>query len=87
MQQILNVYIIFIKKIAFLLDLLTPLGLGLVRYYRDRSEAHVEAAVRLMLARAASRSFDVVELRCNGEGAIGFLTSALQSSGIVVSIA
>jgi hypothetical protein len=40
-----------------------------------------------MLAKAASRSFDVIELRCDGEGAIGSLTSALQSSGIVVFIA
>ncbi len=48
----------------------TPLGLGLVRYLRDRSEAHVETAVRLVLAKAASRSFDIIEIRCDGEGAI-----------------
>jgi hypothetical protein len=40
-----------------------------------------------MLAKAASRSFDVIELRCDGEGAIGALTSALQASGTVVTIA
>ena len=40
-----------------------------------------------MLAKAASRSFDVVELRCDGEGAIGALTTALPASGIVVAIA
>jgi hypothetical protein len=40
-----------------------------------------------MLANAASRSFDVIELRCDGEGAIGALTSALQASGVVVTIA
>jgi hypothetical protein len=40
-----------------------------------------------MLAKASSISFDVVELRCDGEEAIGALSSALQASGIVVSIA
>jgi hypothetical protein len=40
-----------------------------------------------MLTKAANRSFDVIELRCDGEGAIGALTSALQASGITVSIA
>ncbi len=40
-----------------------------------------------MLANAMSRFFDVVELRCDGEGAIGALISALQASGIVVNIA
>ncbi len=39
-----------------------------------------------MIAKAASRSFDVIELRCDEEGAIGALTSALQSSGIVDTI-
>ncbi len=86
MQQILCVDIIFVKKIAFLLSIFTPLGLGLVSYLRNRSEAEVGTAVRLMLAKALSRSFDVVEHRCNGEGAIGALSSALQASGIVVSI-
>ena len=86
-QQILSVDIIFIKKIAFLLGVFTPLGLGLVHFLRDRSEAQVATALRLMLAKAASRSFDVIELRCDGEGAIGALTSTLQASGITVSIA
>ena len=86
-QQILNVDVIFIKKIAFLLGVFTPLGLGLVHFLRDRSESQVATALRLMLAKAASRSFDVIELRCDGEGAIGALTSALQASGITVSIA
>ncbi len=40
-----------------------------------------------MLSKAASRSFDVIELRCDGEVAIGALTSALRASGIGVTIA
>ncbi len=65
----------------------TSLGLGLFRYLRDRSEAKVGTAVRLMLAKASSISFDVVELRSDGEEAIGALSSAVQASGIVVSVA
>ena len=40
-----------------------------------------------MLAKAASISFDVIELRCDDEGAICALTSMLQASGIVATIA
>ncbi len=87
MQQILSVDIIFVKKITFLLGMFTPLGMGVVHYLRDRSEAEVGTAVRLVLAKASSESFDVVELRCDGDGAIGALSSALQVSGIVVFIA
>ena len=64
-----------------------PLGLGFIYYLRDRSEAQAETAVRLILIKVASGSFDVLELRCDGEGMIGSLTSVLQSSGIIVSIA
>ena len=86
-QQILNVDVIFRKKIVFLHGVFTPLGLGLVHFLRDRSESRVETSLRLMLAKAANRSFDVIDLRCDGEGAIGALTSAMQASGIAVSIA
>jgi hypothetical protein len=40
-----------------------------------------------MLAKAASRSFDVLEIRCDGEGALGALSTALQASGVRVAIA
>jgi len=86
-QQILNVDIMFIKKVIFLLGVFTPLGLGLVYFLRNRAEAHVGTALRLMLAKVASRSFDVIELRCDGEAVIGALTRAVQVSGIVITIA
>ena len=40
-----------------------------------------------MLAKAASRSFDVLEIRCDGEKAVGALTAALEQRGMRVSIA
>ena len=50
-HQIFSVDIIFIKKIAFLLGMFTPLGPRLVPYLRDCSEAGVGTTVRLMLAK------------------------------------
>ena len=70
-QQILIVEIIFIKKVAILLGMFTPLGLGLIYFLRNCSEAQVRSALRLMLAKDASKSFDIIELRCDGEEAIG----------------
>ncbi len=60
-QQIISVDIIFVKNIAFFLGMFTPLGLGLIRYLRDRSEAKKRTTYRFVLAKATSRSFDVVE--------------------------
>jgi hypothetical protein len=64
-KKILNVDAIFVKKIAFLLGVFSLLRLGLVRFLRDRSEAQMATTLRLMLAKAANRSFAVIELRCN----------------------
>ncbi len=86
-QHIFNVDIVFIKKVAFLLGLFTPLAIGLVHFLRNRSEAQVGTALRLMLVKASSRTFDFIELRCDVEGEIGALTSALRASGIFVTIA
>ena len=56
-------------------------------FLRDRDEAQVATSIRLMLAKLAARFFDVIELRYDGEVAIGDLTSALPARGIAVSIA
>ncbi len=67
-HQIISVDVIIRKKIAFLLGVFTPLGLGLMQFLRDRYESQVAIALRLMLAKAASRSFDVVELVLTEKG-------------------
>ncbi len=61
-QQILSIGIIFAKKVAFLLEVVTPLDLGIVKFLRDRSIDSIETGVRTMLAKAASRSFDILEI-------------------------
>ena len=75
------------KKIAFLLGILTPLGLGLIEFLRDRSTDSVETAVKTMLAKAASISFYALEIRCDGEGAAGALANAMEQRGLRASIA
>ena len=69
------------------MGVLTPLGLGLVEFLRDRSIDSVETVVKIMLAKAASRSFDVIEFQCDGEKAVGALTVALDHRGLRVYIA
>ena len=61
---------------AFLLGVLTLLRLGIVEFLRDRSVESVETGLRIMLAKAASRFFDVLEIRCDGEKSIGAIAAA-----------
>ena len=85
-QQILSIDIIFVKRVVFLVGVLTPLGLGLVEFLRDRLVDSIKTAVKIMLATAASRSFNVLEIRCNGEKAVGASTMALKHRSLRVSM-
>ena len=59
----------------------------LIEFLRDCSTDSVETAVKTMLAKAASRSLDILEIRCDGEGAVGALIAAIEQRGLRVSIA
>jgi hypothetical protein len=86
-QQILSVNIIFVKKTDFPLGVFAPLGLEIVRYYlRDHSKAEVRGDRSTYARQCRDCIFFIVELRYDG-GEIGSLTSSLQASCIVVSIA
>ena len=82
----MSIDIIFVKMIFFLLGVVTPLGLGLIRFLRDRSEDQVGIAVEMTLVKAASGFFDILEIRCYGEGSVGALSVALQARVIRVAI-
>jgi len=86
-QQILNIDIVFVKRVAFLLGVLTPLGRGLVEFLRNRSVDSIKTVVKIMLYKAASRSLDALEIQCGGEEAVGAMTVALDHCGLRVSIA
>jgi len=47
-QNVLSIAIIFVMMIPFLLSVFTPLGLGLVHFFRDRSEDQVRIAVQMV---------------------------------------
>jgi hypothetical protein len=66
-QQILGIDIVFVKRVASILGVLTLLELGLVEFMRDLSVDSIETVVKIMLAKVASRSFYVLEIRCDGE--------------------
>ena len=85
-QQVFSIDIIFVKMIYLLLGVFTPLGFNLVNFLRDHSEDQVEIAVQMMLAKAVSISFDVLEIRCDGEETVGAISAALQAKGIRVVI-
>jgi len=86
-QQILSIDNVFVKRMAFLLGVLTPLGLGLVEILRNRSVDSIKTVVKIILAKAASHFFDALVIRCDGEKAVGALTVALEHCGLRVSIA
>ena len=65
------------------MGVLTPLEIGMVEFLRDRYTDSVETAMRTMLAKAATKSFDVLEIRCDGEVAVGALTAAIQCALLV----
>ncbi len=59
-----------------------PLCIGLIELLRDRSTDSVETVVKTMLAKAESRSSDVLEIRCDGEGTVGALIVAIKQQGV-----
>jgi hypothetical protein len=79
--------IIFAKKIVFLLGSLTLLGLSLIEFLRDRSTDSVEMAVGTIVTKAASKSFYVLEICCDGEGTVGALTTEMEQRSLRASIA
>jgi predicted lactoylglutathione lyase len=86
-QQILAVDIFFVKKLPFLLGVLTPLGLAVCIHIKNRTTSCIAAGIRSFLNTAASRNFDCVQLRTDGEGAIAAMTGELSGMGIVVETA
>lgn len=75
------------KKNLFLVGVFTPLDMGVIEYLRDRGADCVGQAVQLFVALAKGRDFDVLEIRCDGEGAVGAITAELNLQGIKVPIA
>ena len=84
-QQSLAVDICYIKGLAFLIGKLSPLGLGLALYLKDRTTDSVGKGIRSFLSTATSRSFECKEIRTDGEGAVAAMVPELNGLGIPVS--
>lgn len=84
-QQSLAVDIFFIKGLAFPIGKLSPLGLGLVLYLKDRTTDSVGEGTRSFLSTATSRSLECKEVGTDGEGAVAAMVSELNGLGIPVS--
>ena len=83
-EQICDVDLFFINNVVFLMGILSPLGLLLVACLSGRSAAVVGKGLLSFLSLLKSRNFDVVTLRCDGEGAVGKLAPDLQNEGVTV---
>ena len=79
-QQVLIVDIMFLLGMPFLLGLLDPLGMLLVKRLRDRSAANVVYVLTEFIATAKSRNFNVQVVSCDGEKGVGALTTRLMLS-------
>jgi len=86
-QQTLSVDLMFVKGLIFLIGVLSPLGLTVVKNLKDRSVPCVGPALLGMVAYARSRLFQVSEIRTDGEGAIGAMAPELHDMGIQVNVA
>ena len=84
-QQSLGVDIFFIKKLPFLIGVLSPLGLGLCLYLKDRTTECVSKGLRSFLRTVTSRSFECSEIKTDGEGAVAAMIPELNALGIPVA--
>jgi hypothetical protein len=88
-DQTFNVDIMFVDKHAFLLTVVTPLGLTLCsdlgRRASSRSKAPVRLALMTQISACLAQKYKVTTLLTDGEGAIASLTLELQGRGIVVN--
>ena len=84
-QQSLDLDIFFVKQLAFLIGVLSPLGLNLCQHIKSRSFECVAHSVRTFISIAASRDFAVKEVRVDGEGALAVMAPDLQALGITTN--
>jgi len=86
-QQILHADLIFIREQFFLLCVVTPLQLAWATRLRDRGVESVGEAIQKLIDMVAGRGFQILEVRCDGEGAVGAMRGELNALGLVVHIA
>ena len=83
---VMHVDIAFFAKIPFLISFSKPLGLVMADWIKSREVKDVKDAILRQQGKLASEGFHVVEVRSDGEGAIGAIAEELHRLGIRVSI-
>jgi len=84
-QQSLSVDVMFVKKLPFLIGVLSPLGLSIAQHLKDRGTACIASSMHGMIKYVASHQFKIAEIKTDGEGAVGVLIPDLHSMGITVN--
>jgi hypothetical protein len=85
--QVMSIDIMFVEELPFLVGVLSPLGLTMSVFLRDRSGPSLAKKIKEFLATARSRSFDVVRIESDGEGGVVANKDELSAAGIVVDFA
>jgi hypothetical protein len=86
-QQVLDVDVFYVKHLGFLLGVLSPLGLSLCVFLKNRGVECMGEAIRSFQSIASSRGFDCRVIQTDGEGAIGAMIPELNRDGIIVQVA
>ena len=86
-QQVLSVDIFFVKGLAFLLGVMTPLGLSQCRYIESKGSGEIANGIRSFLGSAKSKGFDCTVLKSDGEGGVEAMREELHMLGVIVEIA
>ena len=85
--QILGVDLMFIKKVVFIVGVLNPLNLAMVKHLKDRTTSAISQAMTSFIGMAKSRSFEVKVVRSDGEGGVESCRKHLEDAGVQLEIA
>lgn len=85
-KQSMNVDIMFACGYAFLVSYTTPLFLLMCDHIKTKNVSDVKRALMHQIGVFKSRGFEVVEVKADGEGAIGALQGELEHLGCTVNI-
>ena len=83
---VMHTDIMFVCGEAFLVSVFKPLMLTLCTYLATKSTSDVKKAIDKQVSTVHSEGFKVIEITCDGEGAVGALKSDLDRLGCRVTI-
>ena len=86
-QQTLDLDVFFIKTLPFLIGVLTPLDLIMVkRLNKGRSAPEIRKGVTSFMTAAKSKNFDVKLVRSDGEGGVESMRNEINAAGAELDV-